>query len=175
MKRHSVAILVTLLGWFRSADAFAFEEQWHLGGGIGVVRVSPEPVGLGPALDVYANYGLSDMFDIKVDLAASSHAFELTPEISERRSIFTATAGVSYKLDVIDWIPYFGAHTGMIYADLPEDLGMGTRTVLVGGMIGLDYAPTPSFGLGVMNRWHFPLDGGSLVDLFLRAEYHWGS
>jgi len=46
---------------------------------------------------------------------------------------------------------------------------------LVGAMVGLDYAPTPSFGLGVMNRWHLPLGGGTLVDLFLRAEYHWGS
>src|SRR6187399_2202043 len=99
MKRHSVAIVVTLLGWFRSSDAFAFDEQWHVGGGLGVVRVSPEPVGLGPAVDVYAAYRLSDMFDIKLDLAASSHAFEVTAETSERRSIFTGTAGISYKLD----------------------------------------------------------------------------
>lgn len=175
MKRHCVAILVTLLGWFRSSDAFAFEEQWHVGGGLGVLRASPEPVGLGPAVNVYAAYGLSDMFDIKLDLAASNHAFEGAPETSDRRSIFTGTAGVSYKLDVLEWIPYFGAHTGVIYSDLPEDLGMGTRTWLVGAMVGLDYAPTPSFGLGVMNRWHLPLGGGTLVDLFLRAEYHWGS
>jgi hypothetical protein len=121
-------------------------------------------VALGPAVNAYAAYGLDDMFDVKLDFAASNHAFEVVPGTSDRRSIYTTTLGISYKLDVLEWIPYFGAHLGWLYSNLPDGLDMGTEGWVVGGMLGLDYAMTPSFGLGVMNQVHLPVEGGSFVD-----------
>ena len=175
MKVHTTAILVTLGVWLRSPAALGFEEQWHVGGGIGAVSTSASRVGLGPAVNAYGAYGLDDMFDVKLDFAASNHAFEAAPEVTDRRSIYTATLGISYKLDVIEWIPYFGAHLGWLHTNLPEDVDMATRGWLVGGMIGLDYSVSPSWGVGVVNHMHLPMGGGTLVDLFLRAEYHWGN
>lgn len=174
MKLQRAAILLVLAGFLGSPAARAFEKQWHVGGGIGARSVSESRVGLGPAVNAYGAYGLDDMFDVKLDFAASTHAFEVAAGTSDRRSIYTTTLGISYKLDVLEWIPYFGAQLGWLSSNLPEGLDMGTHGWVVGGMLGLDYAVTPSFGLGVMNQIHIPLDGGSIVDLFLRAEYHWG-
>lgn len=174
MKLHRAAILLALAGFLGSPDARAFEKIWHVGGGIGARSTSESRVGLGPAVNAYASYGLDDMFDVKLDFAASNHAFEVAPGTTDRRSIYTAALGISYKLDVLEWIPYFGAHLGWLYSDLPEGLDVAAAGWVVGGMLGLDYAVTPSFGLGVMNQIHLPVDGGSFVDLFLRAEYHWG-
>lgn len=174
MKVHATAILVTLAGWLRSSTAQAFEEQWHMGGGLGAVSASASQLGLGPAVNAYGAYGLDDMFDVKLDFAASNHAFEAAPDATDRRSIYTGTLGISYKIDVIEWIPYFGAHVGWLHTNLPKDLGMATSGLLVGGVIGLDYSASSSWGVGVANQLHIPLGGGSFVDLFLRAEYHFG-
>lgn len=173
MKLHTSAMFVTLGVWLLCPDARGFEEQWHVGGGIGAVSASTSRLGLGPAVNAYGAYGLDDMFDVKLDFSASNHAFETALGAIDRRSIYTATLGVSYKLDVLEWIPYFGAHLGWLYSNLPEELDMDTQGLLVGGVIGLDYFVTPAWGLGVANQIHLPLDGGTLVDLFLRAEYHW--
>lgn len=173
MKVHAPAILVAVAGCLHATAARAFEEQWHVGGGLGAVSASDSKLELGPAVNVYGAYDLDDMFDVKLDFAGSNHAFQVIPGTSERRSIYTATLGITYKIDVIEWIPYFGAHLGWLYTNLPEELEMGTSGLLVGGVIGLDYAMTPSWGLGVVNQIHLPLNGGTLVDLFLRAEYRW--
>ncbi len=50
----------------RSADAF--EREWHLGVGGGVA--SGTELGMSPALSAYAAYGLSDVFDARLELTA---------------------------------------------------------------------------------------------------------
>jgi hypothetical protein len=174
MKVHATAILVSLAAWLQSPTALGFEEEWHVGGGIGAVSTSESRLGLGPAVNVYGAYGLDDMFDVKLDFAASNHAFEVAPGTTDRRSIYTGALGISYKLDVIEWIPYFGVQLGWLHTDLPEDLDMGTSGWLLGAMIGLDYFVTPHLAVGVANQFFTLLEGGGIVDLFLRAEYHWG-
>ncbi|HEY6725360.1 MAG TPA: outer membrane beta-barrel protein [Polyangiaceae bacterium] len=173
MRFHATAILSSLAAWLFSPTALAFEEQWHVGGGIGAVSASESRLGLGPAVNLYGAYGLDDMFDVKLDFAASSHAFEAAPGTTDRRSIYMGALGISYKIDVIEWIPYFGVQLGWLHTDLPEDLDMGTSGWLVGGMLGLDYAVSSSWGVGVVNQYHMPLEGGGLVGLFLRSEYRW--
>ncbi len=170
-----LAAVVTALGCLACpSHAQAFEKQWHLGGGLGAVNASPSDIGLGLGANAYAAYGLSDMFDLKLDLGASNHAVELSQGTSERHNLYTATLGLSYKIDVIEWIPYFGIQAGALLDDFPEGVGMNDRDLVLGGMLGLDYAVNRSFGLGIANNLLFPLGGGSLVSLYLRAEYRPG-
>lgn len=175
VKTSLVSICVALgLGLF-SSRALAFEDLWHVGGGLGAVNTSASAIRLGPALNGYVAYGLSDMFDLELDVAASIHTVELTPGSETTQGIYTTTVGASYKIDVGDWIPYLGGHVGGIYANLPSDAGLDARGLLVGGALGLDYFAGPQWGIGLTNRWHWLLDGGSLVDLFVRVEYRWQS
>jgi len=174
---HAKALLLLgslLSGLTWTEHVLAFEDVWHAGGGLGAVNASASDVGLGIGANAYAAYGLSDMFDLKLDLAASSHAVEVVSGASERYRVLTATLGAAYKIDIIEWIPYFGVHAGYMTSDLPEWIDMEAHGFLIGGMIGLDYAVTRSFGVGIVNRLHWPIEGSSLVDLFIRAEHRWG-
>lgn len=175
VKATLVSILVALGASLHAPSAFAFDDLWHVGGGLGAVNTSASAIRLGPAANGYVSYGLSDMFDLKLDLAASSHAVELATGTETLHAMYTATLGASYKIDVGDWIPYLGGHLGSIYADMPGDLGIGTRGLLVGGVVGLDYFAGRELGFGITNRWHWLIDGGNLVDLFVRIEYRWQS
>lgn len=175
MKFRSIA-LATLTGLaclLSERAAWAFEDQWHLGAGLGAVNASPSAIGLGIGVNAFASYGLSDMFDLKLDLKASNHPVDIAGT-TQRHTVTLANLGIAYKIDIIEWIPFFGLQAGYLSSDLPEGLGLEPRGFLLGGFLGIDYAINRSFGLGVTNAWHFPVQGASLVDLFLRAEYRWG-
>src|SRR5690606_41512190 len=125
MNAKALLLLGSLLsGLTWTEHVLAFEDVWHAGGGLGAVNASASDVGLGIGANAYAAYGLNDMFDLKLDLAASSHAVEVVSGASERYRVLTATLGAAYKIDIIEWIPYFGVHAGYITSDLPEWIDM---------------------------------------------------
>src|SRR5690606_34041535 len=63
---RGVAAALTTIALFAASDAFAFEREWHLGGGVGASDFSAEGVGWGPELGVHGAYGLSDSFDLRL-------------------------------------------------------------------------------------------------------------
>ena len=172
-RHQKLALLGGLAALLIPARAHGFDAQWHAGAGLGGVNASPASLGLGVGVNAYASYGLNDMFDLKLDFAASSHALTLSGN-QERHGIYDVVLGLSYKIDIIEWIPYFGIGAGYMFSDLPQGVGIEPNDILLGGMIGLDYAMSREFGIGIANRLHAAVRGGSLVDLFLRAEYRWG-
>jgi len=168
----SAALLVTAL----SSEAFAFERQWHFGGGAGVALGLP-PLELGPALGVHAAYGLSDVFDARLELSASRHALvpatgaEALPAVYS--SVYTGKIGIAYKLDVIQWIPYLGVTAGALGAT--GLAGYDQVRMCLGLIGGLDYAITRSLGLGVVGTADYVLTQPSTHGVFLlRAEYRFG-
>jgi hypothetical protein len=156
--------------------AAAFERQWHLGGGIGAASYSGTEGGIAPALGVHAAYGLSDMFDARVELLGSHHS-----TVSDQSlDVFSASAGVVYKLDVIEWIPYAGILAGYYYFS-GEPVPEFQHDFALSALLGIDYAWSRSFGVGVALRYHgFMLDAPrSFTDAayftgLLRAEYRFG-
>jgi hypothetical protein len=156
--------------------ASAFERQWHFGGGIGAASYEGTEGGISPALGLHAAYGLSDMFDARVELLGSHH----TSSDDESLDVFSAAAGVTYKLDVIEWIPYIGLLAGYYYFN-GEPEPEFQHDFALSAQLGLDYAWSRSFGLGVALRYHgFMLDAPrSFTDAayftgLLRAEYRFG-
>src|SRR3954470_12003559 len=78
--------------------ARAFEREWHVGGGVGFTAY-PSYYGLGPSLGLHAAYGLSDVFDLKLELLGASHSYQANAASpSERGASYSAVAGLSYKL-----------------------------------------------------------------------------
>jgi hypothetical protein len=108
-----------------------------LGGGLGVANPTHAGVRPGPAVDLYAAYGLTDMFDVKLDLVASDHAVD---GLDDRYRTFLGTLGLAYKIDVIEWIPYLGLSAGLWRTDLPETVSEKQQDIALGGFAGLDYA-----------------------------------
>jgi hypothetical protein len=152
------------------ARAAAFEREWRVGLGGGLAAV--DEVGLGPALDVHGAYGLSDLFDVNLELLGSRHRADGSTDV------LSAAAGMSYKIDVFQWIPYVEVAGGLYYYG--GDGGPnGEKGVEPGASaaLGLDYLVSRSFSLGLQVRQHASFsDGLSLPYLTstLRAAYRWG-
>jgi len=171
----SAALVATLLG---SSPASAFERQWHLGGGLGVASFAGGEANIGPALGVHGAYGLSDMFDLRGELTGSTH----TLDDGRRLNLYSASIGLAYKIDVLEWIPYVGLLVGSyIFSGDGKPANQSGGFIGVSTMLGIDYALSRSFGLGLQLRYHGGLydpptsltDGAYFTGL-LRAEYRWG-
>jgi hypothetical protein len=172
----AVGLLIAL---FSSTRAYAFEREWHVGGGVGLTAY-PHYYSAGPALGLNAGYGISDVFDLKLELLGSFHGYESSASSGAAHAEpFSAIAGLSYKLDVLQWIPYAAVFVG--YQHIAGTLPLGEpfhRDDALGALIlGLDYAMTRNFGLGASVRSDMLLSSPSQGLAFtpmLRAEYHWG-
>ncbi len=82
-------------------------------------------------------------------------------------------------MDILQWIPYGAALVGYqhVAGPLPVSEPFRRDAALLALIVGLDYAATRSFGLGVSVRADFLLstfDEGEAFTPMLRAEYHWG-
>lgn len=169
--RNWLAVLASLGATLLATPAHAFERQWHLGGGAGVVW-PPAAYSLGPALSAHAAYGLSDVFDLRLEVLASRHGRDGWPSAS----LLSGAGGIAYKLDIIEWVPYAGLMAGYAWSDpdLPAAEGPH-RAPLLGLLVGVDYGFSRSFGLGVAVREDLLLTSGrSQGAALLRAEYRWG-
>jgi hypothetical protein len=159
--------------------ARAFEREWHVGGGVGLTAY-PSYYGAGPSLGLHGAYGISDVFDLKLELLGSTHSYRASEDSpSERGAAYSAVAGLSYKLDILQWIPYGAAMVGFqhIAGPLPISQPFRRDDAIVAFVLGLDYAATRNFGLGVSLRTNLLLstiDEGHAFTSMLRAEYHWG-
>ena len=153
-----------------AAPARAFERQWHLGGAlVGVTPSDGRPTGFGAG--AYTAYGVSDMFDVRAELRSSFHEKSAT---SGAFGIHLGWLGLAYKLDVLEWIPYFGVRAGY-YQQTSDEVGdFARRGGALGGFAGLDHAFSRSFAAGVEVAVDRLLPDGATSALALRAEYRWG-
>ena len=179
VSKLALGLALLLPSAFLSRPAQAFERQWHLGGGVGFTAY-PHYYSAGPSLGLNAAYGLSDVFDLKLELLGSYHSYD-AGSTSARQSAapYSAAAGLSYKLDVLQWIPYGALLVGYqhIAGRLPIAEPLRRDDALAAFLLGLDYAATRDWGLGVSLRTDFLLTSPSRGNAFttlLRAEYHWG-
>ena len=155
-----------------SPSAHAFEREWHLGAGAGVSNGNG--LALSPALSAYAAYGLSDVFDARLELTA--RGYHVGSE--QNPNALSAMVGVAYKLDVLRWVPWAGVYAGyMAFLEPPSARSSFKQSDAALGLgLGLDYAFTRKFGAGVTLRFDEALarSSASTFDALLRAEYRWG-
>lgn len=158
--------------------ARAFEGQWHLGGGIGLMSYGGDTHFNMPELTLHGAYGLSNVFDVRLELGES---VPLTSG-SSNRSLGYAEAVMAYKLDVIEWIPWAGLGAGAFVAT--GDLQGRVRDALQPAAslwFGLDYAFNREWGAGAfigMHSWFADSTRSSLhyaaTNFGLRVERRFG-
>lgn len=153
-----------------SANAAAFEREWHAGAKVGVATLSGAAPG--PALELRGAYGLDDKFDVLVQ-AEGSHQFG-----DHDANVFSGTAGFAYKIDIFEWIPYvalLGGYYRFSGADGPHGKPGDYFGAVVTG--GLDYLLRRDLAIGADVGFHGTFNGGFTVPYFtatVGAEYHWG-
>jgi hypothetical protein len=162
---------------FVARPARAFEREWHLGGGVGFASAA-SGYGLGPALGLHAAYGISDVFDARLELSGSHHGYEVAGA-DESTVLFAAAALLSYKVDIIAWVPHFGLGLGYFHFTKtpPEDSAFRRDDLGLALELGLDYAVSRNFGLGLGARFDMPFNdigAARYFALLFRGEYRWG-
>lgn len=161
--------LAFIAGVTAAKSAYAFEREWHLGAGGGVVAPG-SAYDLGPALAVHGAYGLSDVFDARLTLSGSRHTAARAPTTS----LFTGTLGLAYKLDVIEWVPYVGVRAGYFSFSRSPLAPYERSGGVLGAMAGVDYSFSRSFALGAEVGYDLLVPEGTLMGALLHAEYRFG-
>jgi hypothetical protein len=166
-RRRLFATLASALGLFFAEPARAFERQWHVGGGFGVASESGG-YDAGLALGLHGAYGLSDVFDVRLELQGSRHDVGGIPV-----ALFFTRAGLAYKVDVLEWIPYVGGSAGAF--GVVWDEGANVRPC-AGGFAGLDYAVSRHVGIGAYFALDYVFANPNLVvgTGLVRGEYRFG-
>jgi hypothetical protein len=166
-RRRLFATLASALLFLLAEPARAFERQWHVGGGLGAASGSGG-YDVGPVLGLHGAYGISDVFDVRLELQGSRNDFGAIPV-----SLYLARAGLSYKLDLLQWIPYAGGSAGALSAVWD---GGATIKPSAGGFVGLDYAVSEHVGVGVFGALDYVFANPNLVvgTGLVRGEYRFG-
>jgi hypothetical protein len=170
--------------------AAAFENEWHVGAKGGLSMLSG--MGVGPAVGIHGAYGLSDMFDAELELLGSSNSAgpsfwckATTPSAPPASgaeppctNIYAATAGLTYKVDILRVIPYVGALGGYYnYAGAPGPNGESGGQVGAAAQVGFDFLATREIAVSLDYRVHFSFLGdfySPFQTLLLGAEYRFG-
>ncbi len=154
-----------------TADAQAFEREWHVGGGAGAT--TGHGLELSPALGVYAAYGVSDVFDVRLELTA--RGYELVNE--QNPHALSAMLGLAYKLDVLRWVPWAGVYAGYLgYLEPPVASTFQQHDAALALGLGLDYGISRQLGVGASVHLGKALtrSDNSTMDALFRVEYRWG-
>lgn len=161
-----------------AARVEAFERQWRLGAGVGLAGLTEhEGAFSSPAFGLHGAYGVSDLFDVLGEVVVSSHSLVER----DRTWVSSMSAGLAYKLDVVEWVPYFGVLAGYYRFTGPRPVASPDQAG-AGLVLGLDYALQRDLGLGAQLRYHGFMDDlpgsvlgdGPYFTTLLRAEYRWG-
>jgi len=167
-----------------ASSASAFERQHHFGldGGVGMLKVGgKDSLSVGGGGGLHYTYGMTDAFDLMVEGCFMQVALEELPakgiQSNRPTSFSNAGVGVSYVLDVLRFVPYFGILLG------GYRLSGGTldsALVLPGASlaVGLDYQINRHWAVGLGGRQALLLTKASTypsyTTVMMRLEYMWG-
>lgn len=126
----------------------------------------------GGALSLHGAYGLSDVFDARVELRSSLHS--RAGKGVGLTVLSQAAVGLAYKLDVIEWVPYFGIRAGYYQFSSQPVTPFAERGGMIGAFGGVDYAFSRSAGVGFELDYDTLLPDGGAFAALLHAEYRWG-
>lgn len=176
-----LSLPVALLCLFEGR-ASAFEREWHFGAGVGIAAANGYKAG--PAANLYGAYGISDVFDLRLELLGSSHIVNrYRSDYPDPSTFYGGKLALAYKVDVIQWIPYLGLSVGFLGVTKSESIVIPPRDPIppfataqptAGLLLGLDYAATRNLGLGGAVSYDFANTGAAYAAALLRAEYRFG-
>ncbi|HEY3592602.1 MAG TPA: outer membrane beta-barrel protein, partial [Polyangiaceae bacterium] len=134
-----IASFVVALAVPRAASAF--ERQWHLGVDAGYAQLFGQGGSAGFGGGAHLAYGISDMFNVLVEVDASDHP-------AAGSMVWSGGAGAVYTFDVARAVPYAGAVAGIYAArgDFEKTAGV------LQFVLGLDYEIERNWAIGIQLR-----------------------
>src|SRR5579859_1509302 len=114
--RRLLAVALVLAS-AREAGAVEREHQLGVDLGASILAIANSNADLGPAFGIHYGYGITDQFNLLAELQYSIVAFSAPAraamgDTTHPSQMWNADVGVTYILDVLRWVPYFGALAG---------------------------------------------------------------
>lgn len=146
MKARLAGILLgvmTVTCW--GTHAWALPGEWALGGELGGGRSTRTT--WSPSLGFRAAYGLAEAFDVQLDLSGQWRRYEGT-STSDDDALFRLVPALSYKWDVVRWIPFVRVGAGPALA-VPVQSDQAARvSAALQGALGVEYLVDRSLSWG---------------------------
>lgn len=178
-----IALLLAVLALAFTRGAGAVEEEHHLGVDLSLpmLTISDQSApDVGAGIGLHYTYGITDQFNLIAEVHYSRVAFNAISPLdppTHPTNLSNADMGVAYVLDVLRWVPYFGALGGGYVLDggtIPGTLVLPGAELVA----GCDYLLTPVWSIGVEVSEHLLFTDMSLYTSFTnvvaRAEFIWG-
>ncbi len=161
---------------FAPRTARAYEHQFHLGGSFGYVGIVGDNSASGLGGRINFDYGITDAINLMTRAEMVSY-----PKLGV--VVPSGAVGIGYVIDILQWVPYFGAMAGV--ADVWTASCPTTGKVICSHLpkldleipAGLDYLVSRRVAIGALGRYQLLLLNGNAVNSFggfLRVEYIWG-
>jgi hypothetical protein len=165
--KRVLVLVVAAAGGLCATDALAFENQWHLGAGLGALSFANTSRYLVPAVSLHGAYGLSDMFDVRLEMGAGVP----TSSPKSGSSLEYAEGVLAYKIDIVEWIPWVGLGAG-VFGATSGFQGVARNAVQPAASfwLGLDYAFSRQWGVGGAFALHSWVADSERSGLRLAAE-----
>jgi hypothetical protein len=165
----------------RAAEALERSQGFGLDAGLAVLSVSGQSAEIGISYGLHYSIALSDQFDFVAEAGGS--IVDLDPIVAPMAPtnrpamIWNADAGLIYKLDIVQFVPYFGALAGGYILNggslVSTEVQPGVELA-----VGADYLLSRKWAVGLAIREHFLFtdlsDFPSYLTVTGRVEYTWG-
>jgi hypothetical protein len=171
-----------LAGAPATAHALERSQGFGLDAGLAVLSVNGESALTGVSFGLHYSIALNDQFDFVGELGGAVVDFDpiVTPTSALDRPamLWNGDAGLIYKLDIVQFVPYFGA---LIGGYVLNGGSLPATQVLPGGelAVGADYLLSRRWAVGLAIREHFLFtDLGtypSYLTVAARVELTWGA
>lgn len=166
---RAVSVILTLTS--ASTTAYAYEDQLSLGvqAGYAAVVADTDLAVHGMALGLSASYGMNDIWLLRANSLYAYH-----PGSDAWHSALFGLELI-YALDVLEWVPFFGAGANGMLSIVGSDVsGDGAANLVV----GLDYLVSRSMIIGVDIRPYVVLtaldEQPGYLTVTLRLEFLFG-
>jgi hypothetical protein len=170
----AAAALAALLA---APAADAFERQWHAGAAFGYALLTDPGTFPGFGGRLHAAYGVTDAFNALAEVDMATHP-------GGQYFVLGASAGSTYVVDILEWVPYIGLTVGVkdlvlaATCDGPGEPPCHDARFALGIPFGIDYTVTRSFAVGFAGKYELLVPAaefpGTYFTAYARAEFIWG-
>lgn len=157
--------------------------QWQAGGRLGAAWLDTR--GLGPLLEAQLRHGVSESFDVELQMTTSFHPFSTSSSLNQAgRSgdaagwALALSPGVLYRWDTLRAVPFAGVALDAYAWSGEIEPAIKSARFGASGKLGLDYLLSRDVVLSVQATAHVLTAGGEVrlpwFQLGLGAAHAWG-
>jgi hypothetical protein len=177
--RVNVLACTCLMVLLPTRHAHAAAKQWQAGARLGIAWL--DGPGLGFSAEPYLRHGLTDSFDLELQVLTSLHPFPPSDSVGSAGSdlgwALGLGPGVLYRWDVLRVVPFAGVGLG-VYEWGGVDADLNRAQFGGSARLGLDYLLTRDVVFSAQTSAHAAWsDGGVRIPWFqlgFGAAYAWG-